>query len=940
MESQPEVLYAQGERVTKKESAVQKAIASLLALANLVGKIPNPSSGLDLPTWKFLVDAVAQDSDAFKFLVGVAGDTGIGKSSLLNALVSETADIAPSSQNGACTAAVCCFSHPGSGSASPLTYTARVYLKSKDTVDQELNAFFQEYNEFEERVQLAGGEDSITYGEREKLNDQINIIRGWSGLSKQQLEEFGLNHQVSEITSSCTNKEQLFELKDHQRGKVVQLADKDSRKFLHAIKPYVGNAGRTPGLINIRWPLVEKVEIFVEADLLRGGIALVDLPGEMDALDARSQVARRYYNKLDSLMVVTPGDRAIDNKTAMEIIRDDQIMDMEADGMIHENGLCVVVSKVDLMDWRNFVETEYSSQEISADFEHLDQNLRIKEGEKLALARRIVDLETGDGDTDGELGSLIHLKNRVAEEIIQLDSLCLRRCIDARNKDIRTAFEHYFNRIRNSTRAKKAAEVSTGLNVISVSSKAHRSLARGRPEAAFHEAESTGIGALKDWIIKSSLQKREEHADTVLHRCQVLFDAIDDWATEEPHVMVILPETERTEIKKILGKERARLKMSLRSMVQNFGNSVDKLLSEAALSNIESGNENFSKRFVPHVDDYQKAGSDGKLHWSTYAACIRRRGGAFRTSGRPRKTHCWQARTYYGLLWKGHAHKWGQAYGQTLEEKTKKLDGRLQMRFGLHIKKTTEAEGLPVGFRTALRSCAYRIENIFTDYRYQVRKAVREHREIARVNKQRSRDLLAGKMNEAYVLADSITGKGKLKRQVATMNKFAEEMKETIFTDISHKVDDKLREKRADLRNKLKTETTKVVNEIGKIEERDVVSQQVKEWKQYWNHLRARFPRVEVVIDDDSVGSDDESEDNGTRPAKKTTAKKRAKKAAGDGPRKALKKKGGKKAKEAEDKTFAETPSTSAQQPSAIRHVRFKTEPDEHQDGWAGCGFS
>lgn len=487
----------------------------------------------------------------------MAGDTGIGKSSLLNALVSEKTDVAPSSQNGACTAAVCCFSHPRWSSTPKQAYEAHVHLKPKETVDQELAAFFQEFNDFDERVQLAGGEDSVTYGEREKLNDHINLIRAWSGLNKQQIEELGLNSLASEITSTCTDRMQLFDVANPQSGKVLKFANDDATKFLQTIKPYVGSAPKASGLI--RWALVEKVEIFLEARLLHGGIVLVDLPGEMDALEARSQVARQYYNKLDSLMVVTPGDRAIDNKTAMDIIRDDQIMDMEADGMIHENGLCVVVTKVDLMDWRNFIETEYSPEDISPDFADLAASLATKEKEKLAVEHKIAELET-KGDGRDELDSLNRLTRKVAGEVAQLDALCLQRCIDARNKDIRIAFEQYFDRVRNSMRTQKAPEVLTKLNVFSVSSKAHRSLARGRPEPAFHDAASTGIDNIKDWIVKCSLQKREYNADSLLHRCQVLFDAIDGWATEGSHAKVKLLDAERAGILELLGKERETLR--------------------------------------------------------------------------------------------------------------------------------------------------------------------------------------------------------------------------------------------------------------------------------------------------------------------------------------------------------------------------------------------
>ncbi|OAA34077.1 hypothetical protein BBO_09341 [Beauveria brongniartii RCEF 3172] len=112
------------------------------------------------------------------------------------------------------------------------------------------------------------------------------------------------------------------------------------------------------------------VEIFVKADILQNGIVLVDLPGEMDALDARSQVARRFYSKLDRLIVVASGDRAANNKTAMDLIRDDQIVDMEAEGKLNASNLGVVITKIDDMKWRSFIESEWPTGQVPAEVQH------------------------------------------------------------------------------------------------------------------------------------------------------------------------------------------------------------------------------------------------------------------------------------------------------------------------------------------------------------------------------------------------------------------------------------------------------------------------------------------------------------------------------------------------------------------------------------------
>src|SRR5689334_5050263 len=95
------------------------------------------------------------DDEKFEYMVGVAGDSGLGKSSLVNALLGMESDIAPTSQSGACTAAVCCFHHRNNIDTDH-AFTAKVQLKSRETLDSELCAFFLEFKEFEDRAASEG----------------------------------------------------------------------------------------------------------------------------------------------------------------------------------------------------------------------------------------------------------------------------------------------------------------------------------------------------------------------------------------------------------------------------------------------------------------------------------------------------------------------------------------------------------------------------------------------------------------------------------------------------------------------------------------------------------------------------------------------------------------------------------------------------------------
>ncbi|PHH90637.1 hypothetical protein CDD83_3042 [Cordyceps sp. RAO-2017] len=876
-----------------KEEAVRKATDML---QQLIDCIEQCSSDSDISSWKDLVASIKQDSNNFQHLIGVAGDTGMGKSSLLNALISETADVAPSSQSGACTAAVCCFSELDAGKPAK-SLEAKIHFKPKRTVEQELATFFQELNEFENRSLAPGMTDSTTYGEQERLYDQLHTIRDWSGLKENQLREFGQASSTSQITLTCQDKDDLFDFSHPDQSKVMFISENDARKFLLAIKPYVGSSGKAKK--PIRWPLVARIEVFVQSDVLRSGIVLVDLPGEMDALEARSQVARSYYNKLDSLMIVTPGDRAFDNKTAIELLRDDQILDMEADGMMRDNNVCVVVTKVDLMDWRNFVETEYSVNEISADFQELFDRLVAQEKELTAMTQKIEDLggnRAARNASRAELNDLILQSKQLAEERDELDALCRRRCIEARGSDVKITFQKYFDNIRNSIRTKKVAEVSTKLEVFSVSSLAHRNLAKGKPDAAFQDSKSTGIDALKDWIFRGSLPRREQQADKILHRCNVIFDAMEGWAADEQRMPLKLPEQEHARISDIMDIKREIFKKT------RLG------------KRYEQGKMDLAKEgFVGHINTYQRDRSKSRLHWSTYAACIRRHGGVFKSHAKPQRSHFWQGRTY-AYFWNPHVLEWMQVYGQQLRDKTKIVEQKVGDIVGRYINGISESESLPQEFRSAFRRSAYKIENLFAEHGSNLKEAMRSHRSNARQIRLLTRDELAERMGAAYAEAMTITGKDRLSRQADVMQKQAKELKETLFRDVSSFFDNKMNKERKALTRKLKEEAKKTVEAVGKVESKlcdDVCSrgkqpkkrtkkteagstsyelkgsvrQEVEAWRLYWDALKSKLPPAEVVREEDIPGSDADEESDGepeaapakpAKPAKQKAAKQKA----------------------------------------------------------------
>lgn len=511
----------------------------------------------------------------------------MGKSSLLNALIGQPDDLAPSSQNGACTAAVCCFRYQDPKEADR-TFLAKVRFKSKETVDKELVDFFQDYKEWHDDTRFDAQIDSNVHAERDRLRNIIDIIQGWSGLDTEKIIQLGTADKASEITNQCVNGRNFFNFKKPNQNEARLIGSNLARNFLQEVRPYIGNTKKK--LETLLWPLVEIVDIYLDAPILRNGIVLVDLPGESDALESRAQIARDFYNRVDRLMIITPSDRACDNQTAAELIRDDQVVDLEADGKMAGDGLCVVVTKIDLMKWEDFVTQEWDPTDVSAEFPKLMEKLESLKEECQKLNGEIEALrENLDGPRNAfsrsrksrfsfshrsrdpaspeeaaqiqQLTSLEEKLQDVEYRMEDLDEQCLRACIDARNRDIEEKMQKGIQRRRQDMLGVQEAQAPNPVNVFPVSSHAHRSLLKGKTEPAFPDAQSTGILALEQWMVKGSLEKRGQHADAILTRCQALYDQISEWSLEEWQVKSRLPESEFPRIEGILNTRRSVLKI-------------------------------------------------------------------------------------------------------------------------------------------------------------------------------------------------------------------------------------------------------------------------------------------------------------------------------------------------------------------------------------------
>ncbi|KAK7212983.1 hypothetical protein V2G26_020161 [Clonostachys chloroleuca] len=894
------------EVVKEKEDAVLHLLDNLASISRKITESKAEPSDIDLSTWDSTYKGIEQDFEKFFTHIGICGDTGLGKTMLLNTLISDTIDIAPSSQQAACTAAVCCFQNHYPESGKP-KFIAKVTFKSKEDVEQELASMFQEMKDLRDRVEVEGS-DEITRNEEVRFQEQIKVISGWSGFSPARVKELGLSDQIDQITSCCESADMLFNLSEPNMAKQKRLSADSPQKFLREVTPFVGsisNAKRG----QLRWPLVELVKIWLPSPLLSRcpGLILVDLPGQMDALDSRSQVARGYYDKLDKMLIVTPADRAQDNRTATELICADQIYDLEASGKLDDDSIAIIITKVDQLDCPSFASDRDLYEEKSEQLRDLQEKIVSLKAEEngcpepisgnCSSKRAVQD----SSQPSLELTQAMNLRHVLESEVKELYNRCLMACIQSRSKGSVEALQAYFDQVRNS--ARQTQEASTVLSVFPVSSKSQQNLARKTPMDGFPNSTATGFTALKDWIVQATLASREYQADNILYRCKVAFDAIEEWAVDKPRAPFQLDRKSKPEIEQLLKEASLKLKDGLKRSERNLQSLMGRLEPYSAIKN--GAEDPAVNGFSNLIDRFQRDIDGSRLHWSTYSACIRRQGRQFRTSHKPRKTHCWEARLY-GHYWARKAHIWSLAFTKKLPAYFAVLANRAGQSVNHNVHVICNLDSLPREYREAFGRVAYKAYNLAMEYQSKMIQTAAQFR--ANINKIRlkSRIFMNEPMKKGYIEASQHHGKGMVKKQIQTMHDFAVKYGDEIITSIGAKVSEQLIEARKELYRQYKRLNSELIENLGKIETqllkqlysgskhapdcgaevkelRYSLLDEIKSWNEYFDSHGSKIGPVRIPPGDEILLTDTPDEEEKKKPKKASKAEKKPRKAAAPG---------------------------------------------------------
>ncbi|KAK1654993.1 hypothetical protein BDP81DRAFT_445675 [Colletotrichum phormii] len=828
-----------GDRVRAKEKAREFGLGVLQDIPKLLQPISNPSHKQDVKDWETNLQNLKRTSQSREILVGVQGETGLGKSSLLNELL--RSDIVPTSQVEACTAAVCIYGYNHEVGDNK-RYRAKIKFKSWATVEAELDGIKEELADPGNQHEAQDDDDADQDGGCTYYNKRnIDIIRAWSGLKEEdvrnlssiQIMEKGNFNKIRGRGARITSDEKTCE---------KTISAPNANQFKKILRPFAEsvelNSHRTQ-----YWPLVEQVEVYLKAPILRHGIRLVDLPGTQDALSFRAEIAETFQDRLAKQIVVSPASRAGDNKAAADLIfTENDLMRFHLDNKFKADSLCVVITKIDDIQTANAAD-EFPTEEIielhhrlrgppqeesedeefdseAEDYTRVSVKKRggTKKRKSISGTSRDAKRQKSDSHEDDESMTtrLVETQLEGEQAIEEGESHLTYLCIQERNfKMVQNVVESLLKAAKNHSTSKAIA--SSIPAVFPISSHAYHKMSNGKDPKGFPTAESTGIPALGNWLTDTSLPIREAWVDSDLHHIQVLFDAVHGWTQDDFNTLPILTTDEKKKVRQAVrdvGDDLKQIINKLKSKIQRHLILMKplrqkNLVRTAYIRLGENGEDQVERSFnnLKHaVKAWERknprghassAGKHEKLHWSTYKASIRRHGGLYRTvpkKGAARRTFNWMADVHTSF-WRGHHEKWQTAFSRKFPTLKDKVRGTVHLAFEKWIGLLLGDEELPVSFRDMVRKNSYKMENVFLFFTDKILASIDALRlKALRMSKVDVLSKLLQEMKPGFEAALSKTGKGIMKRQSAEISEHVQSVGFAMFGKARDDLEVKLRD--------------------------------------------------------------------------------------------------------------------------------------------------
>ncbi|KAH6855788.1 hypothetical protein B0I37DRAFT_365794 [Chaetomium sp. MPI-CAGE-AT-0009] len=285
-------------------------------------------------------------------IVGVVGNTGAGKSSVISAVLDEER-LLPTNCMRACTASPTEISYNYSENPDEL-YRAEVDFITTDDWIKDLRGLYSD---------LLDGNGEIS---RECTNQDSD-----AGVAYAKIRAV-YPRMTKEMITQATPEALASQVAVRQvLGTVKKLRATTAASLYRQLQNYVDSKEKDTEKRMEYWPLIKVVRIFTKASALATGACLVDLPGVQDSNAARAAVAANYMKACTGLWIVAPITRAVDDKTAKSLLGDSFRRQLKYDGTY--SAVTFICSKTDDISVTEASESLGIEEEISESWSRIQE---------------------------------------------------------------------------------------------------------------------------------------------------------------------------------------------------------------------------------------------------------------------------------------------------------------------------------------------------------------------------------------------------------------------------------------------------------------------------------------------------------------------------------------------------------------------------------------
>ncbi|KAG9235237.1 hypothetical protein BJ875DRAFT_459547 [Amylocarpus encephaloides] len=323
----------------EQERNIQNAVKKGKALCiSLVDSLKQSSLADNEESNLHAVISLAEELRDFQspteFAIGLVGDSGVGKSSLINSLL-ETESLAKAGGGGsACTTVVTEYRQKRDGDSA--TYTIEIESMKDELIQDILRQSVIDYRRY--HLLDRDASEMPDHVELEKL--EKNAKFAWDTI----IGAFGDRNDCSNLyfgNPRITTDEAIGTL---MSWKDDIIWPQNNRITTHL----VDDASQCTSLIDdslkaLKWPLIEVVRVFLDAQVLKNGIVLVDLPGLRDVNAARVRITEDRLYQCDEVFVVTEIGRAVTNRSVEEVMV--RLLGMGFSKLKRSQGVAIICTK-------------------------------------------------------------------------------------------------------------------------------------------------------------------------------------------------------------------------------------------------------------------------------------------------------------------------------------------------------------------------------------------------------------------------------------------------------------------------------------------------------------------------------------------------------------------------------------------------------------------